>query len=288
MTVVAATVVTGAAVGVLAYVVLRLWPAHDPTLPEPPTGLVRVAFQHLRRGHTAETATRALLVLVGLIVVAGGVAVGAVHVMVREGWGLAPADRPVAEWAARHATSWSTDVLEVITSLGSTVVLLTSAVVTVAYERVRRHRPLGAAFMAAVVVGEWVVTNSVKWAVDRARPEIDPLSAFSGPSFPSGHTAGAAAILAAVALLLGRGRDRRHRDLLLAGAAGIAAAVAASRVLLGVHWLTDVVAGLVLGWCWFLACAFAFGGVRVRFGTPGAQVAAADSPCATRAVRPGG
>ena len=54
---------------------------------------------------------------------------------------------------------------------------------------------------------------------------------------------------------------------MLAGlAAGIAVAVAASRVLLDVHWLSDVIAGLALGWAWFAVCAIAFGGRILRFG----------------------
>ena len=43
-------------------------------------------------------------------------------------------------------------------------------------------------------------------------------------------------------------------------------AVAASRVLLDVHWLTDVIGGLALGWAWFALCAIAFGGRLLRFG----------------------
>ena len=50
-------------------------------------------------------------------------------------------------------------------------------------------------------------------------------------------------------------------------------AVAASRALLGVHWLTDVVAGVVVGWTWFLLCALAFGGRRQRWGEPAEQAA---------------
>ena len=42
--------------------------------------------------------------------------------------------------------------------------------------------------------------------------------------------------------------------------------VAGSRVLLGVHWLSDVIAGLALGWAWFCVCAIAFGGRLLRFG----------------------
>jgi membrane-associated phospholipid phosphatase len=49
---------------------------------------------------------------------------------------------------------------------------------------------------------------------------------------------------------------------------GLAVAVAASRVLLGVHWLSDVIGGLALGWAWFALCAIAFGGRLLRFGAP--------------------
>jgi undecaprenyl-diphosphatase len=55
---------------------------------------------------------------------------------------------------------------------------------------------------------------------------------------------------------------------LTGSAVAIATAVAASRVLLGLHWLSDVVAGLALGWGWFAIVALAFGGRLVRFGAP--------------------
>jgi len=49
-------------------------------------------------------------------------------------------------------------------------------------------------------------------------------------------------------------------------AVGLAVAVAASRVLLDLHWLSDVVAGLALGWAWFAFCAIAFGGRLLELG----------------------
>jgi undecaprenyl-diphosphatase len=104
--------------------------------------------------------------------------------------------------------------------------------------------------------------------VDRARPDISPLASFASTSFPSGHTTAAAAGYAAFALVLSRGRSRRAQTGIVAGAAAMAGAVAMSRVLLGVHWVTDVVAGLALGWSWFALCAIAFGGRLLRFGAP--------------------
>lgn len=62
----------------------------------------------------------------------------------------------------------------------------------------------------------------------------------------------------------------------------IAFAVAASRILLGVHWLTDVIAGLVVGWTWFLLSTIVFGGRLLRFGEPADRIAR-DSETPTRA-----
>ena len=68
------------------------------------------------------------------------------------------------------------------------------------------------------------------------------------------------------ALLLGRRRPRAARAVLAGVAVGIAVAVASSRVLLDVHWLSDVIGGLALGWAWFAVCGIAFGGRLLRFG----------------------
>ena len=107
---------------------------------------------------------------------------------------------------------------------------------------------------------------------DRARPTLNPLAATLGPSFPSGHSATAAAFYAGVALVLARGRPRRWRSILAGVAVATAVAVAASRVLLDVHWLSDVIAGTMLGWGWFAICSIAFGGRLLRFGAPAEAV----------------
>jgi undecaprenyl-diphosphatase len=58
------------------------------------------------------------------------------------------------------------------------------------------------------------------------------------------------------------------RAAIAAGAVAIAVAVATSRVMLGVHWLSDAIAGLAFGWAWFAVCAVAFGGRILSFGAP--------------------
>jgi hypothetical protein len=71
--------------------------------------------------------------------------------------------------------------------------------------------------------------------------------------------------------LAGRGRPRWLRNLLAACAVALAVVVAGTRVMLGVHWFTDVLAGLALGWGWLALCSIGFGGRLLRFGEPVAE-----------------
>jgi undecaprenyl-diphosphatase len=147
------------------------------------------------------------------------------------------------------------------------VVLLVLAVVATA-DFVRRRNREVFLFVAVVGLGQNLLNNLLKIIVRRDRPEVLQLMDAHGFSFPSGHTAAAAACWSAVALVLGRDRPRAVRAVLAGGAALIAVVVATSRALLGVHWVSDVVAGLALGWGWFLLVAVAFGGRRQRLGDP--------------------
>jgi undecaprenyl-diphosphatase len=131
-----------------------------------------------------------------------------------------------------------------------------------------RTRSLGIIpFLVVVIAGQAIASGLIKELVGRPRPELGLLAGLD-PSFPSGHTAGAAATLAAAAVVLGRGTSRRVQVALTGVAAGLAIAVGASRVLLGVHWFSDVIGGLVLGWAWFGLAALAFGGRLLHFGAP--------------------
>ena len=164
-------------------------------------------------------------------------------------------------------------------TIGSILIALSVAVFVVLRRSLRPRSVFG--FLAVVMVGESLLVALIKSMVDRARPDIDRLTGFSGASFPSGHASTAAATLAAVALLVGLGQNRRRQAIAGGVLAGVAVCVAVSRVLLGVHWLTDIVAGLVLGWTWFAISSISFGGRLLRFGEP---VEAAEQVLATSAA----
>ena len=212
------------------------------------------------------------LVIALVLLLAAALVLGALLDTIDTGSTLAGWDQSVAGWGADHESSTSVDVLRLVTNLGGTLLVSIVVVALAAFEWLIRKRPVSALFLGIVLVGIVVVNNALKWTIDRERPDIDQLVGSAGSSFPSGHTATAAAVWAAVALVLGLDRRRRGRVALAAAAIGIACAVAASRALLGVHWLTDVLAGLVVGWAWFLLVALAFGGRMQRLGDMVGQI----------------
>jgi undecaprenyl-diphosphatase len=116
----------------------------------------------------------------------------------------------------------------------------------------------------------------VKDLVGRLRPTLNPAAAKLGPSFPSGHSATAAAFYAAAALIIGLSLRRPARHFVIGAAVAVAVAVAGSRVLLDLHWLSDVIGGLSLGWAWFALCAIVFGGRLLR-PTAAADIASAQA-----------
>jgi undecaprenyl-diphosphatase len=219
-----------------------------------------------------EAATGLALTVGLLAVIVGGLVLGVLAYLVRSNSQLVDLDASVAEWGADHSGPVSERGLDVVTQLGGTWLVTLLAIVVAVVGYVRRPNVWIPFYLATVLVGAVLLSNGIKDLLDRARPTFKPIAETLGPSFPSGHSTTAAAFYAAAALVLGRGLGPRARSLLAGGAAGIAVAVASTRVLLDVHWLSDVVAGLMLGWAWFAVCSIAFGGRMLRFGAAAEQV----------------
>jgi undecaprenyl-diphosphatase len=265
----------GLVAGLAVATVVRAWPAADPASPAAATKVARVAVTGHPRIRTFLQARRDPSVVTGLaltvavaITVLGGVAVGVLLWMVRANAGVARLDRGASTWGATHASDASTTGLKWLTELGATPFVAVLVLATAALDLARTRRFTALVFLSVVILGQNALMNGIKVIVERARPDIDQLVGAAGTSFPSGHSSTAAAAYLAVALVLGRDASMRQRALLAGGATAIAVTVASSRVLLGVHWLTDVLAGLALGWAWFALCSIAFGGRFLRFGAP--------------------
>ncbi len=261
--------------GILFAVVVRRHPGIDPASPRAASAVAHELEQKEQRSRFAwpsrldpKTETGLLLVLALVVLIIGGVVLGVLAFLVRSNSDLLSVDRSVAPWGEEHITDFSQWMLDFVTSFGSTGVIVGFSVVVFVVEMIRRPSRWLPVFLIAVTIGQTLMSSGVKELLDRVRPTANPIAHTLGPSFPSGHTTGAAACFAAFALVLGRGRSRNVQSVLAGVAVFIAIAVAASRVLLGVHWLSDVIGGLALGWGWFALCSIAFGGRLLRLGVP--------------------
>ena len=150
---------------------------------------------------------------------------------------------------------WLEEFMRDITALGSTGVL---AFITLAVAGflVLQRKANAALFVVVAVGGGMLLSTLLKMGFDRPRPDLMPHgSEVYTASFPSGHSMMAAVTYLTLGALLARVQPRRRLKLYLLGLAIVlTAAVGFSRVYLGVHWPTDVVAGWTLGAAWALLC----------------------------------
>jgi undecaprenyl-diphosphatase len=153
-----------------------------------------------------------------------------------------------------------TVVAKVFNWLGLVYVTLPVRIAIAGFLAWRRRWWHLAAFAAAVVLSE-VLIGPLKGSYDRARPP-GSLVATSGASFPSGHSVAATVtVLAAVIALVPPGRARVAWG---AAATGFSVLMALSRAYLGAHWLSDAIAGVLLGASCALLAALVVTGLQLR------------------------
>lgn len=215
------------------------------------------------------TSAGGLFLTVGVVALLGlGAAVGVLLDMADEESGFGAFDTSVAEFGVENSDSLTIDLAEVMTRLGGTPVIVAVTAIVAIWGWWRYRNFDVALFMITVAVGQALINNGLKWAVERDRPDLAQLAPWSGSSFPSGHSAAAAATYMAAAYVLTLHSSRQGKAVAFGVAAFTAVSVAATRALLGVHWLTDVIAGVAVGFAWFLICVAIFGGRMMRLGAP--------------------
>jgi undecaprenyl-diphosphatase len=113
-----------------------------------------------------------------------------------------------------------------------------------------------AAFLLAAIATGWLASSILKLAFERPRPDLVPHGAHVyTASFPSGHSMMSALTYLTLGALLARSQQRRRiKAYLLLVSVFLTAAVGLSRVYLGVHWPTDVLAGWTAGAVWAVLC----------------------------------
>lgn len=174
-------------------------------------------------------------------------------------------DQSVWTWFVGHRAPAATTVMTAVSAAGGTAGMAVLALIGAGLLwRMRRRAEAGIVIGAAVGAG--LLVQGFKHLYGRARPPvIDRLTAATNFALPSGHALGSIVVLgvlAAVAVLLSRWFAVQAGAIVLA-IAGIVA-IGVSRLYLGVHWVTDVLTGWLLGGAWLALCVTALMLIRHR------------------------
>jgi undecaprenyl-diphosphatase len=171
---------------------------------------------------------------------------------------LAGPDHEVAGWFHAHLTRTFVTVLRAFTEFGSSEWIGVILFLLVVFFVWKRWWPSLVTLIVAVP-GGMLLNELVKVLVHRHRPFVDgPFVDWSGYSFASGHTIGATLLYGQLALfILPMIKGRRWRTLTVSSAALLIALVGFSRIALGAHFLTDVLAAILFGIIWLAFCLIA-------------------------------
>ena len=239
------------------------------------------------RASDARFGARAALAALALVLVA--VPFGLLLFLVKARWSpLVDVDEGVRDalndYAAGH--DGFVTAMKVLEVLGSAVVYV-PLLALVALWLLRQGLPRPALFVVVTVAASPLINRLVKALVDRSRPVLpDPVARAEGLSFPSGHAQSSMVVASVLLLVLLPLLHGRRRTIALVLAAAWVLAIGFSRGALGVHYVTDVLAGYVLGAAWVAAMAAAFRSWRRERGRP--EVDAEEGLEPERLARAGG
>jgi len=186
---------------------------------------------------------------IGLVLLAG-LAVWAAFT----GVGPAEADAVALRDAVQVRTPGLTTAAILITTVGSTVAMAVLAVVVGAVLWAR-GRPGDAAFLVLTTAAASLVFRGLKIALDRPRPPVATrVVVETNESLPSGHATMSIVVIGSLVVLFWAGRAVRTRALMVLAATAWVGLVGSTRIYLGVHWFSDVIAGWAVGAAWLTVC----------------------------------
>ena len=209
----------------------------------------------LRKPHPHSLSPRALALVGWSAFALAGALFFAIAWNVTASTSLVTLDVFVATWLHAHAAPAFTWLMLAVTHLNSTVAV-TLWSVAFAVVLARRRERYWILTLALSVGGAMLLNLLLKGAYERLRPHFDdPLVTLGTYSFPSGHTTAAVAFYGVMAaFLVSRFYDTRRRVACVAGAVAAVALVAFSRMYLGAHYLSDVLAAVCSSTAWLVLC----------------------------------
>jgi len=162
--------------------------------------------------------------------------------------------------AIPRGPAWLPEAMTDLTAFGSPTGLLLIGGLVICY-LLLAGKMRTALFILAATAGGGLLGSLLKLVYARPRPTLVPhLADVTSASFPSGHATDSAIVYLTLAALLARTVETRALRLYIIGAAiGLTLLIGSSRVYLGVHWPSDVVAGWTFGAAWAFACSVAYG-----------------------------
>jgi undecaprenyl-diphosphatase len=164
-------------------------------------------------------------------------------------------DDAVLQWLASYRRAWLTGAMVEITALGTGLVVGMTVVITGMFMYLTQHKH-SALLLGVATLGGLVLNTLLKAGFGRPRPGIVEWGTHAASSsFPSGHAMNSVIVYGTVAYLAARLQPRRStRVLTLSFAALIIVLVCGSRLYLGVHYPSDVLAGMAIGLAWAAFC----------------------------------